>query len=453
MKKLMAIVIAVVLCCTCIAMPAMASADDWRLQNATEVSEGHLTMGQENGEAVAYYVAKETEDAWKFNADVDVAGYNGGAATFSFVLASGDVNSLGVASLLNFGIWNSEQYQMYQIWYDGFQQAGANWENRNGDEPAGGAEENKKALTSRVFNLAVEKKAGENCLHVVVKAADGSTKLNFTTGELDAAVMESVSYIGVRTWSGDAKVNNFNLVNASEEIVLPPPEGGWKLQNATEIGKGYLTMGQENAEATAYYVSKEANDAWKMTANVDVAGYNGNMATFSVALASGDADSLSTEALLNFGIWNSEQYQMYQIWYDNFQQASTGWENRNGDEPAGGAEENKKALTSRVFNLTVEKKSGENCLHVIVKDTDGATKLNFVTGNLDAEVMDRISHVGIRTWSGNAQVSNFAFTTASDIDNPKTGDVAPVAACAVAMALSAAMLIVLVKPKFEMDQK
>ena len=429
--------------------PPSPDESDWRLQNATETGEGQLTMGKENEEAFAYYIAKEAGDTWTLAADVNVSGYNGDMAVFSVGLASGDKDSLGLAALLNFGIWNSDKLNMYQIWYNGFQQAGDGvWEDCNGSEPVGGAEENKKALTSRTFKLTVVKEAGKNSLHVLVKDEAGSTVLNFITGELNAEVMKKISHVGLRTWSGNAKISNFNLADTSEEIPLPPREK-WKLQNAEETGYG-LSMGKENEEATAYYVGRRAGNAWVLAADVDVDIFNGAPATFSVMLASGEKDSLNLMSLLNFNTWNSPEHNMYQIWYNGFQQYSNGqWSDRNGSEPVGGAEKDKKALTSRVFKLIVEKKKDENFLHVRIKDAVGNTVMDFATGELDAGLMNSISYVGLRTYSGKARISNFSFGT----EYPATGDSADIAMMCIAMLLSAAALAVILRSKLLLRKK
>ena len=60
-----------------------------------------------------------------------------------------------------------------------------------------------------------------------------------------------------------------------------------------------------------------------------------------------------------------------------------------------------------------------------------------MTGELDADVMNSVSYVGLRTYSAKAEVTNFSVGT----DYPATGDGMQLAWFALAMLLSAAALL------------
>ena len=202
-----------------------------------------------------------------------------------------------------------------------------------------------------------------------------------------------------------------------------------------------MSLGGKNAESMAYYVARRLGDAWVMSADVNADIYDGEPGRFSVMLGSVDAENVNLVALLNLNTWNSEQHKMYQVWYAGFQQLKNGqWSDHNGSEPANGAEQNKKALTDKTFKLIVEKKQGENFLRVIIKDAKGNTVSSFMTGELDADLMNSVSYVGLRTYSAKAEVTNFSVGT----DYPTTGDGMQLAWLALAMLLSAAMLLTLI---------
>ena len=412
---------------------------NWKLINAAETETG-VTLGKENEEAYAYYIANKAGSQWTISADVTASIYNGNAGVFSLALATGEKDSMGLAGLLNFAIWNSDELGMYQIWYNGFQEIlNGQWVDCNGSQPVGGEESNKKPLTSRTFKLTVAREEGKNCLHVLIQDAEGKTVLNFVTGDMDAALLSEVSYLGVRTWSAKAEVRAFKLSDSGEGVPYPVRKT-WKVDNATASGSN-VSLGGKNAESMAYYVARRLGDAWVMSADVNADIYDGEPGRFSVMLGSGDAENVNLVALLNLNTWNSEQHKMYQVWYAGFQQLKNGqWSDHNGSEPANGAEQNKKALTDKTFKLIVEKKQGENFLRVIIKDAKSNTVSSFMTGELDADLMNSVSYVGLRTYSAKAEVTNFSVGT----DYPTTGDGMQLAWLALAMLLSAAMLLTLI---------
>ena len=339
-----------------------------------------------------------------------------------------------LAALLNFNVWNSEQYGMYQIWYNGFQEIlGGQWVDCNGSQPVGGEESNKKPLTSRTFKLTVAREEGKNCLHVLIQDTEGKTVLNFVTGDMDAALLNEVSYLGVRTWSAKAEVRAFKLSDSGEGVPYPVRKT-WKVDNAAANGSN-VSLGGKNAESMAYYVGSRLGDEWVMSADINADIYGSEPGRFSVMLGSGDAENVNLVALLNLNTWNSEQYQMYQVWYAGFQQLK--WSDRNGSETARGAESTKEALTDKTFRLIVEKKQGENFLRVIIKGAKGSTVSSFMTGELDADVMNSVSYVGLRTYSAKAEVTNFSVGT----DYPVTGDGMQPEWFALAMLLSAAAFL------------
>ena len=412
---------------------------DWQLVYAAETENG-LTVGADHENACAYYVAQKTGSQWTISADVTASIYNGNAGVFSLALATGEKDSMGLAGLLNFNVWNSDELGMYQIWYNGFQEIyNGQWVDCNGSQPVGGDESNKKPLTSKTFKVTIVREEGKNCLNVLIQDAQGKSVLNFTTGSMDESVMQSVTYLGLRTWSAEAQITNFSFRNEATDITPPTPvESNWKLINAVESN---VSLGGKNAESMAYYVARRLGDAWVMSADVNADIYDGEPGRFSVMLGSGDAENVNLVALLNLNTWNSEQHKMYQVWYAGFQQLKNGqWSDHNGSEPANGAEQNKKALTDKTFKLIVEKKQGENFLRVIIKDAKGNTVSSFMTGELDADLMNSVSYVGLRTYSAKAEVTNFSIGT----DYPTTGDGMQLAWLALAMLLSAAMLLTLI---------
>ncbi len=417
MKKLIALLLAVVLCLGCFVLPAAAGEAEWRLSNAEETESG-LRVGKENEEGCAYYVTSKAGSQWTLSADVTASIYNGGVGTVSLALGTGEKDSMGLAGLLNFAIWNSDEFGMYQIWYNGFQEIyNGQWVDCNGAQPVGGDESNKKALTSKTFKLTVVREEGKNCLNVRIQTAEGVDVLNFTTGDMEESVMQSVTYLGLRTWSADAQINNFSLSASASS--LQPVEPSWKLINAAETETG-LTLGKENEEAYAYYIANKAGSQWTLSADVTASIYNGNAGSFSLALGTGEKDSMGLAGLLNFAIWNSDEYGMYQIWYNGFQEIYNGqWVDCNGAQPVGGDESNKKALTSKTFKLTVVREEGKNCLNVRIQTAEGVDVLNFTTGDMEESVMQSVTYLGLRTWSADAQISSFSLKDeATDLTPP-----------------------------------
>ena len=415
MKKLIALLLAAALCLGCFVLPAAAGEAEWRLSNAEQTESG-LRVGKENEEGYAYYVTSKAGSQWTISADVTASIYNGGLGIVSLALGTGEKDSMGLAGLLNFAIWNSDELGMYQIWYNGFQEIyNGQWVDCNGSQPVGGDESNKKALTSKTFKVTIVREEGKNCLNVLIQDAQGKSVLNFTTGSMDESVMQSVTYLGLRTWSAEAQITNFSFRNEATDITPPTPvESNWKLINAAETETG-VTLGKENEEAYAYYIVNKAGSQWTISADVTASIYNGNAGVFSLALATGEKDSMGLAGLLNFAIWNSDELGMYQIWYNGFQEILNGqWVDCNGSQPVGGEESNKKPLTSRTFKLTVAREEGKNCLHVLIQDTEGKTVLNFVTGDMDAALLNEVSYLGVRTWSAKAEVRGFKLSDSGE---------------------------------------
>ena len=426
MKKLIALLLAAVLCLGCFVLPAAAGEAEWRLSNAEETESG-LRVGKENEEGCAYYVTSKAGSQWTLSADVTASIYNGGVGTVSLALGTGEKDGMGLAGLLNFAIWNSDEYGMYQIWYNGFQEIyNGQWVDCNGAQPVGGDESNKKALTSKTFKLTVVREEGKNCLNVRIQTAEGVDVLNFTTGDMEESVMQSVTYLGLRTWSADAQISSFSLKDEATDLTPPAPptpptpgESEWQLVYAVETEDGLL-VGEDHENACAYYVGQKTGSQWTISADVTASIYNGNAGVFSLALATGEKDSMGLAGLLNFNIWNSDEYGMYQIWYNGFQEIYNGqWVDCNGSQPVGGDESNKKPLTSKTFKVTIVREEGKNCLNVLIQDAQGKSVLHFTTGSMDESVMQSVTYLGLRTWSAEAQITNFSFKNeATDITPP-----------------------------------
>ena len=426
MKKLIALLLAAVLCLGCFVLPAAAGEAEWRLSNAEETESG-LRVGKENEEGCAYYVTSKAGSQWTLSADVTASIYNGGVGTVSLALGTGEKDGMGLAGLLNFAIWNSDEFGMYQIWYNGFQEIyNGQWVDCNGAQPVGGDESNKKALTSKTFKLTVVREEGKNCLNVRIQTAEGVDVLNFTTGDMEESVMQSVTYLGLRTWSADAQISSFSLKDEATDLTPPAPptpptpgESEWQLVYAVETEDGLL-VGEDHENACAYYVGQKTGSQWTISADVTASIYNGNAGVFSLALATGEKDSMGLAGLLNFNIWNSDEYGMYQIWYNGFQEIYNGqWVDCNGSQPVGGDESNKMPLTSKTFKVTIVREEGKNCLNVLIQDAQGKSVLHFTTGSMDESVMQSVTYLGLRTWSAEAQITNFSFKNeATDITPP-----------------------------------